>query len=369
MLNVAIVIGTRPEAIKLAPVYRAFAAIADVTPTIVLTGQHGAVLNSFITLFDLDRRINLHARGDSKSISEFGGRLLIRLGKLFETRQFDAVVVQGDTTSALVGAMASAYARIPVAHVEAGLRSNDFSEPFPEELNRKMLASACRWHFAPTELAAGNLYAEGFRDGIHIAGNTVVDAALWTAAHPVTALALAKRFPGLKPRRIVLVTAHRRESFGDPMQAIATAIAGCAEARPDLTFVVPLHPNPAASKPMRAALDDLANVCLTDPLSYPELIGIMANAYAILSDSGGLQEEAPSFGVPVLVLRNVTERPEGVDRGHNRLVGTGSDAIIAAFEKLAREGIDYEARRALGNPFGDGQSGERIARQIIEDCS
>ena len=367
MIRVALVVGTRPEAIKLGPVYRALERREGVEPTVIFSGQHGVILEPIIELFNLDRRIELNSRDGAAELSAFAGRFLIDMGDLLSHRRFDAMVVQGDTTSALIGGLAAAYAGIPVAHVEAGLRSHDMAEPFPEELNRKMLASACRWHFAPTTLAAENLGREGFNYQVHDVGNTVVDAALWTASHAQTAAAVASRFPRLRSRKTVLVTAHRRESFGAPMRQIGAAVAAIARMHCDLDFVVPLHPNPNASNPMRAALDTVSNVHLCDPLPYSVIVGLMADAHSILSDSGGLQEEAPTFGVPVLVLRNLTERPEGVQRGCNIMVGTNQAAIVGGFNQLVGEGIDYDARRALGNPYGDGASAKRIADIMLGD--
>lgn len=359
-MTVALIVGTRPEAIKLAPVYRALDS-AGVAPVVVLTGQHEALLDSLIALFGLDRRIDLRARMPGDTLTSFAARCLDRLGRCYAGERFSAVVVQGDTTSALAGALAAAYAGIPVAHVEAGLRSGDLANPFPEEMNRRMIADTAQWHFAPTAVAAENLRREGRGGDIHIVGNSVVDSALWVAGRRETRALVLERFPILATRPHLFVTAHRRESFGRPMSAIAEAIAAIAEREPGTELIVALHPNPNASAPLAERLCGLANVQLTEPLSYPLTVGLVATADMILTDSGGLQEEAPSFGVPVLVLREVTERPEGVDAGCSRIAGTTSSGIAAAFDRWRAEG----PRPAAVNPYGDGRSGERIAGILL----
>ncbi|HET9355092.1 MAG TPA: UDP-N-acetylglucosamine 2-epimerase (non-hydrolyzing) [Sphingomicrobium sp.] len=359
-MTVALIVGTRPEAIKLAPVYRALDA-AGAAPVVVLTGQHDALIDPLIALFGLERRIDLGARVPGDTLTSFAARCLERLGHCYADEQFSAVVVQGDTTSALAGALAAAYAGIPVAHVEAGLRSGDLSNPFPEEMNRRMIADTARWHFAPTTVAADNLHREGRSGDIHLVGNSVVDSALWVARRRETRALVLERFPKLAERPHMFVTAHRRESFGRPMRAIADAIGAIATREPETELIVALHPNPNASAPLAERLCEISNLELTEPLSYPLTIGLVASADMILTDSGGLQEEAPSFGVPVLVLREVTERPEGVEAGCSRIAGTTSAGIVAAFERWRAEG----PRPAAVNPFGDGRSGERIADILL----
>ena len=327
----------------------------------VLTGQHEALLDPLIALFGLDRRIDLAARRPGDTLTSFAARCLDLLARCYEAERFDAVVVQGDTTSALVGAWAAAYAAIPVAHVEAGLRSGDLANPFPEELNRRMISETARWHFAPTPLAAENLAREQRGGHLHLVGNSVVDSALWVAAMRETRTLVLDRFPLLGQRPHMFVTAHRRESFGRPMAEIAEAIAEIAALEPGTELIVALHPNPNASAPLAERLCGVANVQLTEPLSYPLTIGLLSTADMILTDSGGLQEEAPSFGVPVLVLREVTERPEGVEMGCSRIAGTSTASILAAFERWRAEG----PRCPAANPYGDGRSGERIADILL----
>ena len=288
-LTVALIVGTRPEAIKLAPVYRALER-AGRAPVVVLTGQHEALLDPLITLFGFERRIDLAAREPGDSLTSFAARCLERLAQCYRDERFTAVVVQGDTTSALVGAIAAAYAGLPVAHVEAGLRSGDLANPFPEELNRRMIAETATWHFAPTRLAADNLLREGHGGNIHLVGNSVVDSALWVASLPETRELVLERFPMLADRPHLFVTAHRRESFGQPMSEIAEAIAVIAERERGKEIIVALHPNPNASAPLAERLGKIPNVQLTEPLSYPLTIGLVATASMILTDSGGLQE-------------------------------------------------------------------------------
>ena len=328
---------------------------------VVLTGQHEALLDPMIALFGLERRIDLRARIPGDTLTSFAARCIDRLAKCYANERFAAVAVQGDTTSALAGALAAGYAEIPVAHVEAGLRSGDLANPFPEEMNRRMIAETAHWHFAPTELAADNLRREGRSGQIHLVGNSVVDSALWVAARRETRTLVLERFPTLADRAHFFVTAHRRESFGQPMLEIAEALAAIANSEPETEMIVALHPNPNASAPLADRLCGIPNVQLTEPLSYPLTIGLVSRAAMILTDSGGLQEEAPSFGVPVLVLREVTERPEGLDVGCSRIAGTSAAGIVAAFERWRGEGH----RCAAANPYGDGRSGERIAEILV----
>lgn len=358
-LRLALVVGTRPEAIKLAPVYRALER-AGAEPVALLTGQHEALLDPLIELFGFERRIDLRGRRPGDSLARFAARCVDRLDRCLAAERFDALVVQGDTSSALAGAVAAAYSGLPLAHVEAGLRSGDLANPFPEELNRRLIAETAHWHFAPTERAADNLLREARGGDIHLVGNSVVDSALWVAGLPATRAAVTERFPMLAGRPHLFVTAHRRESFGKPMADIAEAIALIAEREPGMELIVGLHPNPNASEPLAERLCGLSNVQLTEPLTYPLTIGLVSGAAMILTDSGGLQEEAPSFGVPVLVLREVTERPEGIEAGCSRIAGTTTARIVAEFEQWRSEG----PRCPAANPYGDGRSGERIAEVL-----
>jgi UDP-N-acetylglucosamine 2-epimerase (non-hydrolysing) len=359
--RVALVVGTRPEAIKLAPVYHALERVG-VEPVIILTGQHDELLDPHIRHFGLGRRLSLAAREEGDCLGTFAGRCIQRLAGLFSTEQFDAVLVQGDTGSALAGALAAALARLPLGHVEAGLRTGDLDNPFPEELNRQLIARAVQWHFAPTPAAMQNLVRERVAGDIRVVGNTVVDAARWTATNGVTREILHAVNPALGQRPHVLVTAHRRENFGAPMRRIASAIASLAARYRATDFIVPVHPNPEAGGPLAEALGGISNVRLVGALSYPATIGLLASAFAVLTDSGGLQEEAPGFGVPVLVLRDVTERPEGIAAGCSRLVGCDPDRIIAAFDEL----VGAVGPAMITNPYGDGFASDRIASFLTD---
>lgn len=364
MLNIALVVGTRPEAIKLGPVYRALTESGRARPIAVLSGQHGAILEPLMQLFGLDRRIALDVQPEAGGLCSFAGRLMEAMGHLFNAQPFDAVVVQGDTTSALIAALSGVYRKVPVAHVEAGLRTADLNEPFPEEINRRVISRVARWHFAPTPLAVANLAGEGLTEQVFMVGNTVVDAAEWTVARPETAARVQDRFSALAGRPYVIVTAHRRESFGRPMHAIGEAVGILADRYPGIDFIVPLHPNPNASEPLRTMIGTRPNAHLTEPLPYQLMIGLIANALAILTDSGGLQEEAPTFGVPVLVLRNITERPEGIEAGCSTLVGTDTGVIVSAFQKLLAPSSG-KSRTPVINPYGDGQSARRICDTLV----
>lgn len=359
--RIALVVGTRPEAIKLAPVYHELER-AGAEPVIILTGQHDELLDPHIRHFGFERRRLLDMRREGDNLAGFTGRCVEKLASELAGGGFDACLVQGDTCSALAGALASALMQVPLGHVEAGLRTCDIDNPFPEELNRQLIARASTWHFAPTIGAESHLLAERVGGDIHVVGNTVIDAARWTARHGVERTALEAIHPELGSRPHVLVTAHRRESFGAPMGRIAEAIARLAGLFRGIDFIVPLHPNPAAHVPMQGRLDQIDNVRMTGPLPYPVTIGLIASSLAVLTDSGGLQEEAPTFGVPVLVMRETTERPEGVDAGCCKLVGTDIDGIVTAFANL----IATPRTRVPANPYGDGHAAERISGVLIE---
>ena len=360
--RIGLVVGTRPEAIKLGPVYRALKERDGFDTLTILTDQHGSIRDSLLYLFGFEPRVEAGAesvRGDQLA---FSGRLSANLRSVLGSEKLDAILVQGDTTSALVGAVVGAACGIPIGHVEAGLRSHEWRSPFPEELNRIGIARFATWHFAPTEGAAANLRAEKVGGKVEVTGNTVVDAALWTANRDDTRRLLDTLVPTASDREHVFVTAHRRESFGTPMARIAEAIATIADQHREFDIIVSLHPNPNASRPLKWRLSNIANVRLMDALPYRSTIGLIANARAILTDSGGLQEEAPSFGVPVVVLRDVTERPEGIAAGCSTLAGTEVAGIVEGFEwALARGRVD------VANPFGDGEAAQRIVARLAED--
>lgn len=364
--RIMVVFGTRPECIKLAPVIAALKARPDDFETVVCsTGQHREMLVQALASFDLTIDIDLDVMQPDQKLPGLTALLLTRLSDTIAAVRPNRVVVQGDTTTAFVGALAAYYARVPVAHVEAGLRSQDRYNPFPEEINRRMVASLADIHFAPTPRALETLRHEGIPpDSVHMTGNTVVDALLSLRTKLDSSEGLARVSDRVRhllsqsASRIVLVTCHRRESFGDDLAAICRAIARIAAAYPDCRIVFPIHLNPNVRTQVLPLLDGCTNIALCEPVSYEDMIFILSRASLVLSDSGGIQEEAPSFGVPLLVLRKKTERPEGIAAGVAELVGADEDLIVA---RAAHWLQTAPSRRAVVNPYGDGRAASRIA--------
>ena len=365
MKKVLVIFGTRPEAIKLFPVIRALAATPGMAVRTCVTAQHRGLLDQVLSIADLTPDIDLDLMEPGQSLDRLTARLLVSLGEVMDAERPDRVLVQGDTATAMVGALAAYYRKVPVGHVEAGLRSGDIWAPWPEEVNRRIVAPIADQHFAPTETAAAALRRENIDPAtIHVTGNTVIDALHWTrdriAADPSLAAGLdgiAERFAG---RRIVLVTTHRRENFGGGMEEIASAIGRIAD-RDDAAILFPVHPNPNVTSVMDAMLGHRDNVARIAPLDYPHFIRALGMAYIALSDSGGVQEEAPALGKPVLVMRDTTERPEGVAAGTARLVGASADRIVSEVSTLLDVPAAYSAMARAHNPFGDGHSAGRIA--------
>lgn len=358
--NALIVVGTRPEAIKLAPVVEALREAGVIRPVLVATSQHLQMLRQALAPFDLEPEIDLDVMSDDQTPTRVAFEILRRLEPILVTARPAWTVVQGDTTSALAAAVASFYARVPVAHVEAGLRTGRLDAPFPEEFNRKAIAVATALHFAPTKGAAANLEAEGVRrDSIMVVGNTVVDAVQRILASSPTATSLDVP--------LVLVTLHRRESFGKPIEQVLGAVRTLALERPGrVRFVYPVHPNPNVAGPAHGMLDGVPGVELCEPMDYPDLLRTFSAARFALSDSGGIQEEAPSVGVPVLVLRETTERPEVVEAGWARLVGTDPDRILNESRRLLDDDGARLGMTSGPNPFGDGTAGRAIALALAE---
>lgn len=366
-MKVLVIVGTRPEAIKMVPVYKALRSCDWCTPRILLTGQHREMARSVLKLFDVVPDTDLDIMEPNQTLVSLSARLTLALSQVISDERPDAILVQGDTTSALIGGWLGFYAGCRVGHVEAGLRTGNLAAPYPEEFNRRVIALTAHWHFAPTEVAAGNLRAEGLTQNVHIVGNTVIDAALDIAQRRTPRIhLLSARLPFLTDtsRKTVLVTTHRRENFGDPMRDIADAVADLAEARPGADFVVPVHPNPAVGAALRPALKGRANVHLIGPLDYDEMIHVLRHAFFVLTDSGGIQEEAPAFGVPALVLRNETERMEGVEAGCSRLVGSDRANIVLAANQLFSDPAMHASMAKASNPYGDGTSAQLIANII-----
>ena len=370
MKKVLVIFGTRPEAIKLFPVVRALAAAPGIDVRTCVTAQHRGLLDQVLSIAGLVPDIDLDLMEPGQSLDRLTARLLTGLGDVMDAERPDRVLVQGDTTTAMVGALAAYYRRIPVGHVEAGLRSGDIWAPWPEEVNRRIVAPIADQHFAPTQTAADALTRETIDPAtIHVTGNTVIDALHWTrdriAADPSLATGLddiASRFAG---KKLILVTTHRRENFGDAMAGIASAIGRIAE-RDDVAILFPVHPNPNVVSVMEAMLGDRPNVARVDPLDYPHFIRALGMAHLALSDSGGVQEEAPALGKPVLVMRDTTERPEGVAAGTARLVGSSADRIVSEVFTLLDDTTAYSAMARAHNPFGDGQASARIAGIVAD---
>ncbi|NOZ78756.1 MAG: UDP-N-acetylglucosamine 2-epimerase (non-hydrolyzing) [Acidobacteria bacterium] len=361
MRKALIIVGTRPEAIKLAPVVEAMRRQGQLRPILVATSQHREMLRQALAPFGLAPDIDLDVMTEGQTPTRVAFETLRRLEPVLAGLDPAWTVVQGDTTTALAAGIGSFYAGVPVAHVEAGLRTGRMDAPFPEEFNRRALAVATSAHFAPTEGAAANLRAEGFDDAaIHVVGNTVVDAVrrIVGAADPVRDRA------GIPT---ILVTLHRRESFGEPIRNAMKAIRTLALERSGrLTIIYPVHPNPNVSVPAREILGSVPGIELREPMSYPDLLRTFATARLALSDSGGIQEEAPTVGTPVLVLRDTTERPEVVSSGWARLVGTNPERILTEARRLLDDDTAYAAMTSGPNPFGDGRAAERIARLLAK---
>lgn len=365
---VLVIFGTRPEAIKLAPVIDALAASRTLVPRVCVTGQHREMLEQMLALFRIAPHHDLAVMQPGQDLYDLTARALTGLRAVLDAERPAAVLVQGDTTTAMAAALAAFYRRIPVGHVEAGLRTGHAYDPFPEEMNRRLTTRLAAWHYAPTAGAAANLRREGVpAEHIIVTGNTIVDALHGIVARlerdPAAGASVVpdSRLAG---RRLVLVTGHRRESFGEGLRNICLALCDIAARHPDVLIVYPVHLNPAVQQPVHEILAGQSNVVLTAPLDYMPFVDLMRRAYLILTDSGGLQEEAPSLGVPVLVMRETTERQEAIDAGTAALVGTRRDAIVAAAEHLLADPSAHARMRAAQNPFGDGAAAPRIAAHL-----
>jgi UDP-N-acetylglucosamine 2-epimerase (non-hydrolysing) len=359
---IAVVFGTRPEAIKLAPVVLALRTAA-LPHVVVTTGQHREMVSDVLNVFGITPDADLGLMRDGQTLDYLLGNALERIGEALDTFKPRAVVVQGDTTSMLGATLAAFHRRIPVAHVEAGLRSHDLSLPFPEEMNRRAAAVMMRWHFAPTAHAAENLRAEGARGEIHVVGNTVVDAVNWVANHDRPSDSPALAFVGESP--YLLATAHRRESWDGGIARIATALREVLRERRDHRLLFVVHPNPAARAPVDTFLGGHDRAMIVDALPYPDFLHFLRGARLVISDSGGVQEEGPTLGVPVLVTRKVTERSEGVDAGAVRVIGTVEAVVRDAVLELLDDPDGLRAMAAAGaGLYGDGHSAARIVQRL-----
>jgi UDP-N-acetylglucosamine 2-epimerase (non-hydrolysing) len=353
---VAIVSGTRPEIIKLAPVYHAFLTQDWADVRWIHTGQHADMAEHILRCFDVTPDIRLRREGSS--LQQFSVDCRSQLDAIFSAQKFDMCIVQGDTESAFLGALSAFYQQVPIAHVEAGLRTNNLSRPFPEEGLRQMISRLARYHFAPTQRACDALRSEGIpQDRVQLTGNTVVDAQHWASAHR----GIKRNVQG---RGHILVTVHRREHWGSDMEEIFHAIADIAREHESAEIVFPVHLNPVVQVAAKAVLEGIDNVRLVPPMDYLEMQQALVNASMVLTDSGGLQEEAPTYGVPVLVLREETERPEAVEAGCALVVGPGRAAIVREVRRLMHDELAYRRMQQPANPYGDGQASCRIVETL-----
>ncbi len=367
MPKVLTVLGTRPEAIKLAPVIKRLEDSPALESAVCVTGQHRQMLDQVLGVFGIRPDHDLDVMRENQDLFSLTAAIVTQMRAVLEQSRPALVLVQGDTTTTFAAALAAFYARVPVGHVEAGLRTYDKFAPFPEEVNRRLTTAIADFHFAPTHLAAENLYQEGVSpEKVFVTGNTVVDALLGMANHSRTSDALRRLqqdygFPDPQ-RRLVLITGHRRESFGQGFRNICTAIRRLAAAFPDCDFVYPVHLNPHVQTPVQSILNQgkLPNVHLLEPLEYVPFVALMRQAYLIVTDSGGVQEEAVTFGKPILIMRDTTERPEGVQAGAARLVGSDENVIFAETCKLLADRTEYGRMTDKPNPYGDGRAAERI---------
>ncbi len=364
---VTIVLGTRPEAIKLAPVILAFRSAPDLRTRVVLTGQHKEMVAQVMDLFGLTADLDLALMAPKQTLTHVTCAALQGLREEFTAHRPDLVLVQGDTTTAFASALAAFYEQIPVGHVEAGLRTDNLLDPFPEEANRRLISQVAQLHFAPTSVSEANLKASGVVGRVLVTGNTVIDALLLMAER-----APQLSIPGLdwQRQRVILATVHRRENWGPRLQDIGHGFLELLERFPDTDLLLPLHRNPTVREPLEALLGRHPRAFLTEPLDYDSLVAAIRGCTLLLTDSGGLQEEAPALGKPVLVLRRTTERPEAVDSGTARLIGTDTADIVREAARLLEDPAAYAAMAQAHNPFGDGQASGRIleaSRALLDE--
>jgi len=364
-LKILSVFGTRPEAVKMAPIVRQLAQTPRVDSCVCVTAQHRQMLDQVLNLFQIKPAYDLDLMRDNQSLPELSASIFTYLDPVLTTFQPDWVLVQGDTTTVAITALLAYYRRVKVGHVEAGLRTHDKWQPFPEEINRRVAGVAADLHFAPTAWSQGNLLREGVDEkNIVVTGNPVIDALNFVAKQE-TPNEIQKIIGKHEGKRIILVTAHRRENFGQPLENICRALKELA-GRGDLEIIYPVHLNPNVQEPVKRILNDVNNITLLPPLDYLPLVHLMKHSSLILTDSGGIQEEAPAFGIPVLVLRETTERPEGIDAGTLKLVGTETSYILQEAKRLLDDESEYRKMAKASNPYGDGHAAERIVEALLK---
>jgi len=361
-MKILIIFGTRPEAIKMAPLVLRLRLDFDVK--VCVTGQHREMLDPVLKLFQIIPDYDLKLMKPNQNLSNLTGKVLNAVTNILLQDVFDWVLVQGDTTSTMAGTMAAFYQKVPVGHVEAGLRTYNFESPFPEELNRQVTSKMARLHFAPTTQNKQNLLNEGFSENsISVTGNTIIDALNWVLEHSAE---MDVELPfDIQQSKTILVTGHRRENFGHGFQQICEALQTIAKQKPDVKIVYPVHLNPNVREPVNRILPNLPNLHLIEPLDYQQFVFLMNHSNLILTDSGGLQEEAPSLGKPVLLMRDTTERPEAVEAGTVKLVGTDKQTIVDETIRLLNNSEAYQKMAYAHNPFGDGSASEKIMEALI----
>lgn len=367
MQKIVTVFGTRPEAVKMAPIIKALEKLPDqFISRVCVTGQHREMLDQILHLFQIQPDYDLNLMQPNQTLEQLTARIMVELTPILQREKPDWVLVQGDTTTVMAGALTAFYAGVRVGHVEAGLRSFCKSQPFPEEINRRLTSVLADLHFAPTPLAKANLLKENIPDAqILVTGNPVIDALHWVAALPYDpATTLLSTLPA--DRRLILVTAHRRENWGQPLTQICQALKTLAmDYQNDVHLVYPVHLNPRVAEPVHRLLGQVPNITLLPPLDYLPLVHLMKRVFFILTDSGGIQEEAPTLGKPVLVLREVTERVEAVEAGTVRLVGAAPDKIVEWSRRLLDQPAEYQRMACATNPYGDGQAAQRIVQALV----
>ncbi len=363
MLKIALIVGTRPEVIKMAPIAMTVRETPGMRPLLILTAQHREMSDDVLKVFSLKPDYDLDIMKPNQSLFEVTSRLVKKLESVLREERPDMVLVQGDTTSTFVGSLCSYYLRIPVGHVEAGLRTYDKYSPFPEEVNRKLTTGLSDLHFAPTDTARDALLKEGVAPrAVLVVGNPVIDALLYVAGRDYPFKTKGLEGIDFEGKRIIAVTAHRRESWGKPFESMMRALRHIARKHKDVVIVFPVHPNPNVREPARKILGGERRIVLVDPLDYEEFVKLLKSCYFIITDSGGIQEEAPSLGKPVLLMREVTERPEAVKAGAVKIVGTDTRRIVDAAAGLLGSSAAYKRMVVDKNPYGDGKASRRIVR-------
>jgi len=367
MKKVALIFGTRPEAVKMAPVYLALKN-SSLRPVVIATAQHREMLDQVLSLFGIEPDFDLNIMQQRQSLSGLTSRLIEKLDEIYSQNKFDATLVQGDTTSTFAGALVSFYHKIPVGHVEAGLRTANVYDPFPEEVNRRLNGVISTYHYPPTEKSKLNLLKEGVpEENMLVTGNTVIDALLWVTSNKSRLTSSFREALGVEGDDYILVTMHRRENWGRPMQEVMKAIKDVLNEFPRMKVVFPVHLNPAVREVVYPELEEHDRVVLTDPLDYLPFVSLMEKSKLILTDSGGIQEEAPALGKPTLVLRRTTERPEAIEAGTAKLVGTSREAVFMETMRLLSDSREYERMAKARNPFGDGTASKRISDHLCKN--